>query len=490
MNPRETGQDVEPERPVSDAPSVEAPPSPPPPHAAASQRPRPQDEPEAELTRSGSRVRVRRREDQRRSATPPDASPGGDPDFGRPSDDPLYWGSQNQCRTVYLHLLALESISEHAYGSLRAEVGGFLIGRSGVDERGAFTIVDHVQPALQAAGTSIELEFPPEAWVELHSLLDRAPGSHHVSCVGWYHTHPSLGLFLSGHDLFLHRHWFPDDAQIAIVADPAGGDAAIFVANGGAVISPARPESTVKLLAPARLGGVASEGRALIAALPRYPVLALSTISGGMPSARITESPQNNSERRIAATLPKFRVLALAILGFSVFALLYLLVVGFADREPVAQGGDNASILSAAPSGIPPPAQEGSLRTEQPVGTSTATEQALPTSIGPPAPCGAAGLSTRVNIVDMSSASPREGILVLSASPACVIDAAVAILMTRPNRQFSTVAQLQGLLTDEGLEVRLPSWKWCEGPSHIRVETDNVVLVETDVAVPDSCSPG
>jgi hypothetical protein len=38
--------------------------------------------------------------------------------------------------------------------------------------------------------------------------------------VGWYHTHPDYGIFLSGQDLFIHRNFFDQPLQVAYVVDP------------------------------------------------------------------------------------------------------------------------------------------------------------------------------------------------------------------------------------------------------------------------------
>ena len=38
--------------------------------------------------------------------------------------------------------------------------------------------------------------------------------------MGWYHTHPDFGVFLSGHDVFIHRHFFGQPLQVAYVVDP------------------------------------------------------------------------------------------------------------------------------------------------------------------------------------------------------------------------------------------------------------------------------
>ena len=41
-----------------------------------------------------------------------------------------------------------------------------------------------------------------------------------LDIVGWYHTHPDFGIFLSSHDLFIHRHFFAQTLQVAYVVDP------------------------------------------------------------------------------------------------------------------------------------------------------------------------------------------------------------------------------------------------------------------------------
>ena len=41
-----------------------------------------------------------------------------------------------------------------------------------------------------------------------------------LDIVGWYHTHPDFGIFLSSHDLFIHRHFFAQPLQVAYVVDP------------------------------------------------------------------------------------------------------------------------------------------------------------------------------------------------------------------------------------------------------------------------------
>jgi hypothetical protein len=51
--------------------------------------------------------------------------------------------------------------------------------------------------------------------------------------VGWYHTHPSFGIFLSHHDLFIHQHFFAQSLQVAYVVDPIQQSRGFFQWRGG-----------------------------------------------------------------------------------------------------------------------------------------------------------------------------------------------------------------------------------------------------------------
>jgi hypothetical protein len=51
--------------------------------------------------------------------------------------------------------------------------------------------------------------------------------------VGWYHTHPSFGIFLSHHDLFIHQHFFAQPLQVAYVVDPIQQTRGFFQWRGG-----------------------------------------------------------------------------------------------------------------------------------------------------------------------------------------------------------------------------------------------------------------
>ncbi len=101
---------------------------------------------------------------------------------------------------IFLHLEAIGAIIDSLPGQEQIEVGGLLVGREYEDDAGVYLVVAAAIPARQAPGTS---RYPDQA------------------IVGWYHTHPGLGVFLSERDLFIHRNFFADRTHIAMVIDPS-----------------------------------------------------------------------------------------------------------------------------------------------------------------------------------------------------------------------------------------------------------------------------
>jgi proteasome lid subunit RPN8/RPN11 len=54
--------------------------------------------------------------------------------------------------------------------------------------------------------------------------------------VGWHHTHPGYGIFLSGTDLFSHRSHFPLPWMFALVVDPTAGNLGFFQWKRGQIV--------------------------------------------------------------------------------------------------------------------------------------------------------------------------------------------------------------------------------------------------------------
>jgi len=116
------------------------------------------------------------------------------------------------------------TVYPHVFGNADREVGGVLVGRI---ERGAAPVVTGAIPALSADERRATLTFTQDAWEHIHRTLD-CDFSAAERIVGWYHSHPGFGIFLSEHDLFIHRNFFSGRSQIALVVDPIGMTEGVF----------------------------------------------------------------------------------------------------------------------------------------------------------------------------------------------------------------------------------------------------------------------
>jgi proteasome lid subunit RPN8/RPN11 len=127
--------------------------------------------------------------------------------------------------TVSIRQTALLAIHTHLDGDHTRERGGFIAGRSS-RSNGSKTrvVIDDYLPALRATGTPTRLEIPPE---DFFSAQERVDGDQ-LNMLGWVHSHPNLGVFLSSYDQFLWSSFFGRPYQLAIVIDPVKADGAVY----------------------------------------------------------------------------------------------------------------------------------------------------------------------------------------------------------------------------------------------------------------------
>jgi proteasome lid subunit RPN8/RPN11 len=116
-------------------------------------------------------------------------------------------------------------IYRHVFESADREVGGVLVGRLAV--AGRLPLITGAIPAISADEQRATLTFTQDAWAHVHRVLDTEfPADEQI--VGWYHSHPGFGIFLSSHDLFIHENFFSAPSQIAVVVDPHARREGVF----------------------------------------------------------------------------------------------------------------------------------------------------------------------------------------------------------------------------------------------------------------------
>jgi proteasome lid subunit RPN8/RPN11 len=134
---------------------------------------------------------------------------------------------------ILLDEAPLRAMQAHALTSLDREVAGVMIGRQPEKQPDGRYVV-HVIDSIIAEHTVMQgasVTYTPESWRYMtDTLWERYPDESAV-IVGWYHTHPGFGIFLSGMDLFIHQNFFTQIWHVAYVLDPRARTSGFFCWN-------------------------------------------------------------------------------------------------------------------------------------------------------------------------------------------------------------------------------------------------------------------
>jgi proteasome lid subunit RPN8/RPN11 len=140
--------------------------------------------------------------------------------------------------SVFLTQRAYTRACAHAGSDLDNEVGGWLVGKWRVDRYTGkeFIVVERILPAPYVRQGSAYLTFTQDSQVAMHAELESRYPDKQV--VGWYHTHPRMGIFLSQYDTWLHKYFFPQPWQVALVIEPHATTAGFFIRDEDGLLDP------------------------------------------------------------------------------------------------------------------------------------------------------------------------------------------------------------------------------------------------------------
>ncbi len=116
----------------------------------------------------------------------------------------------------------LRAAQAHALSSPRREVAGVLIGPPPEKQPDGRYVV-HIMDTIIAKYTVMQgasVTYTPESWRYMNDKLRERYPDETAVMVGWYHTHPGFGIFLSGMDQFIHQNFFTQIWHVALVLDP------------------------------------------------------------------------------------------------------------------------------------------------------------------------------------------------------------------------------------------------------------------------------
>ena len=116
----------------------------------------------------------------------------------------------------------VRTIRQHARSCNKTEVCGVLIGQ---DRDGRVQIAACIE-GENADGAGAHVTFTQDTWEHIYAVKDKKYPEDRI--VGWYHSHPGFGIFLSEHDTFIHKNFFSSPGQVAWVYDPHSDEEGCF----------------------------------------------------------------------------------------------------------------------------------------------------------------------------------------------------------------------------------------------------------------------
>ena len=120
---------------------------------------------------------------------------------------------------IFVDLDVMRDMEAHAQSDKTVELGGVLLGRRNLDQNGQpFVVVTDWLQADHYESTQSRFKFTHETWSDITKRRSGYPND--TEMVGWYHTHPGWGIFLSDMDMFICKNFFNRPLDVALVIDP------------------------------------------------------------------------------------------------------------------------------------------------------------------------------------------------------------------------------------------------------------------------------
>lgn len=126
---------------------------------------------------------------------------------------------------------AYKAIIKHAREDQKIEICGILIGEVFKDTNGPYLEISDIIKGEHADNQAGQVMFTHETWEYINSVKDGQFPDKLI--VGWYHTHPRFGIFLSDQDVFIHKNFFYKPWQVAFVFDPVQEEEGFFIWRNG-----------------------------------------------------------------------------------------------------------------------------------------------------------------------------------------------------------------------------------------------------------------
>lgn len=129
---------------------------------------------------------------------------------------------------VFIEERCLEQMRSHAASNTRTEQAGILSGSAYLHgERAYFVKLEAAFPAETLAEPAY-FRFREDTWERIWTAMPQT-----AALLGWYHSHPGLGVFMSATDHRTQQRHFRAPWQIAVVLDPISRTLKVFAGRSG-----------------------------------------------------------------------------------------------------------------------------------------------------------------------------------------------------------------------------------------------------------------
>ncbi len=123
-----------------------------------------------------------------------------------------------QDKNIYISQSVYNEIHRFTKDKTVNEAGGILLGNVIKEFGKTNIIITAFLAGKHCQATPTTLTFTHETWEDWHKEIEKKYADKKI--IGWIHTHPDFGIFLSEYDKFIQENFFAEDYETAYVIDP------------------------------------------------------------------------------------------------------------------------------------------------------------------------------------------------------------------------------------------------------------------------------
>lgn len=250
-------------------------------------------------------------------------------------------GMENQFSKVYIKQGALETLEDHLASNLRVEQGGILFGNAYEDPNyGIYVEINVAIPAPATVGSGVHLEFTSDSW---QNIISYARSQHpQENIVGWYHSHPNLGVFMSGTDMNTQRAFFYHPWCLSIVRDPVRNSTGYFLGE------------QARSVMPTIIPGIQQQRPPILLSSPQATAHDEPSIETQNPEPNTIDLNPENRQRnqRRVVSLPPLKILLVLLFLMMIFVVISLgnstlnLTTKFNNDQPITPTTFKTDLIS------------------------------------------------------------------------------------------------------------------------------------------------